>query len=360
MQRVIIELSGGVDSSVAAYLLKKEGYDVIGATFNIWRADACYDNPKNCCNEESAVYAKRVADYLDIPHYNICLKDIFYEKVVKDFINKYKSALTPNPCIRCNEYIKFNALAEKLEYLAPFKLATGHYARIVYDEKEKKYRLFKGVDSKKDQSYFLYCLKQNMLENILFPLGNLTKIQVREIAKEKKLPTQAKPESQEICFVPDADYKKFFKLINIKAKPGNIYDTSGKKIGAHNGIINYTIGQRRGLGISSAKPLYVISINAKNNSIIVGENEYLFTNKVRVENINWIAGINNIHRLRGASEIHANVRIRYNMKEQPALIKPTGKDKAEIIFDTPVRAATPGQAAVFYNKDEALGGGIIY
>jgi len=352
-EKVIIELSGGVDSSVAAYILKKEDYEVIAVTFNIWRADACYDGDKNCCNEESVIYAKRAADYLNIPHYTICLKDIFYEKVVKDFIENYKTGITPNPCVKCNEHIKFLAVKNKLAHLAPFKLATGHYARIIYDKKTNSHKLYKGVDEKKDQSYFLYCLKNDELKNILFPLGNLTKEKVREIAKREGLPTHSKKESQEICFTPGADYKKFFEIINIKSKPGNIIDLHGKKLGTHNGILNYTIGQRRGLGISSAKPLYVISMDAKINSVIVGEDKDLFTNKVYIENINWIVGAPHV------VPLQANIKIRYNMKEQPAVITIIGKNKAEILFEKPVRAATPGQSAVFYDGGEVLGGGII-
>lgn len=375
-EKVIIELSGGVDSSVAAYLLKKEGYDVIAVTFNIWRADATrvacmrplQDNDKNCCNEESVIYAKRVADYLNIPHYTICLKDIFYEKVVKDFIKNYTAGRTPNPCVKCNEHIKFLAVKNKLTHLEPFKLATGHYARIIYDKNAGACHgmplLYKGIDEKKDQSYFLYCLKQDELKNIIFPLGNLTKEKVRRIAKREALPTHSRKESQEICFVPNADYKKFFNIINVKSKSGNICDINGKKLGKHNGILNYTIGQRRGLGISSPKPLYVVSIDAKNNLVTVGEDKDLFTNKVYVENINWIVQNTplspNPSPLWGEGRVRgANVKIRYNMKEVPAQITPIGKNKAEVLFDEPVRAATPGQSAVFYDGDEVLGGGII-
>ncbi|MFH1453505.1 MAG: tRNA 2-thiouridine(34) synthase MnmA [Armatimonadota bacterium] len=353
-ERVIVELSGGVDSSVAAYLLKESGYDVIAVTFSVWKPGNVSDcGEKNCCDAETALVAKRVAVQLGIPHYNICLKEVFYDKVVKDFIDNYKTGLTPNPCVRCNQFIKFNLPAGKLKHLSPFKTATGHYAKIIYDEKTKRYKLYKGKDIKKDQSYFLYCLSQEALKNTLFPLADMTKENVRKTAHEQNLPTKSKRESQEICFVPGADYKKFFEDMEITSPKGAILDKNGVKLGEHNGILNYTVGQRRGMGISADKPLYIIKINAKENTLIAGKNKDLFTDTVCVRDINWISFD------KPDKQIHAKVRIRYNMKEQDASIKPTGKNKAEVKFKNPVRAVTPGQSAVFYGGDEVLGGGII-
>ncbi len=342
-KKVIVAMSGGVDSSVAAALLKKQGYDVIGITMQIW--------PKSrCCSLSDIDDARRVAAKLDIPYYVLNFRDLFKEKVIANFINEYKNGRTPNPCIRCNELIKFEALRQKAKELGADFLATGHYARIKQDNGH--YLLLKGRDEQKDQSYFLYTMTQEQLAATIFPLSEFTKEESREIAKELGLRVANKPESQEICFVPDNNYRHFLKDF-IKEKEGPIYDYQGKRIGTHQGVLGYTIGQRKGLGISWPEPLYVISINKDENAITVGSKELLFKKELIAADVNFIS------QNPPKEPIKASVQIRYNMRPQSATVEPLSEEKVKVIFDDPVSAITPGQAAVFYKDDVVIGGGTI-
>ena len=332
-------MSGGVDSSVAAALLKDKGFEVIGITMNMWK-----------CSKDND--AKRVTDKLGIPHYVLDFRDIFKEKVIANFCEEYKQGRTPNPCIRCNKYIKFDALDKKAKELDANFMATGHYARI--GRAGGRYVLKKGIDTKKDQSYFLYTLTQEQLKYTLMPLGDITKERVRKIAKEKNLHVVNSPESQEICFVPDNNYGEFVKkYIPEEIKPGHIVNKEGKVIGEHRGIIFYTIGQRKGMGIADKNPLYVIAIDKKNNAIRAGKEEELYTNELIADNINFIS----IKKLKTPIKVEA--KIRYLHQASPATVIPLDKGKVRVKFDSPQRAITPGQAVVFYKGEEVVGGGTI-
>lgn len=351
-KRVVVAMSGGVDSSVAAALLKDEGYDVIGITMQIWPKSKRKDT--SCCSLQAIEDARRVANRLGIPHYVVNLRKIFHEKVIDNFIQEYKKGKTPNPCIRCNKFVKFDALLHKTRELDADFISTGHYAMVEYDKKIKMWLLKRGVDVTKDQSYVLYPLLQGQLKHILLPLGNFTKSEVREIARKKGLLVADKKDSQEICFVPNDDYHRFLKTqIDTYIKPGLILDIQEKVIGEHKGLAFYTIGQRRGLGISAGRPLYVVDIDTKNNTIIVGPDEILYKDELIVEKVNFIS----IKKL--SKSIRANVKIRYKHEASPAVIFSLGNRKVKVKFAHPQRAITPGQSAVFYDGDVVIGGGII-
>jgi len=349
-KKVMIGMSGGVDSSVAAYILKQKGYDVTGVTMQIWQEDK--EQEGSCCSLTAVEDARRVATKLDIPYYVINFKKVFDEKVIQYFIKEYLAGRTPNPCIACNRYVKFEEFLNKAISMDMDYVATGHYARVDY--RDGRYLLMKSASKKKDQTYVLYNLTQEQLSKTLFPLEDITKEEVRAIAKKLKLNVASKPDSQEICFVEDNNYGKFLKENStLKTKPGDIIDTKGKLLGRHNGIYNYTIGQRKGLGISSNRPLFVIDIDPINNQIVVGDDSEGFGKTLIAEDINLIA----IEKL--TKERRVSAKIRYAAQESPALIKPLKDDKILVEFDTPQRAITPGQAVVFYDGDIVLGGGTI-
>lgn len=347
-KRVLAAMSGGVDSSVAAAILQKDGYDVIGATMKIWPSELCgKEGSKLCCSLKDIEDAKRVCDKLGIRHYVLNLEKVFYKCVIDYFVKEYLDGRTPNPCIVCNEKIKFGALMKKAEALGCDYVATGHYARI-----EKNSRLKEAADKTKDQSYVLFALTEKLLEKILFPLGDLTKNNVRSIAKDLGLGVHEKPDSQEICFVPNNDYASFIKeYCRIKDKQGDILDISGKVLGKHKGYWNYTIGQRKGLGISAPKPLYVLEIKPKENIVVAGEAGFVKKTRFIVKEAVWCN--------KEVFNKELDVKIRYNHKKARAILKDLGKKRIEIEFKEAQNAITPGQAAVFYDGEYVAGGGWI-
>jgi len=349
MKRVAVAMSGGGDSSVCAALLKDLGFEVFGITMQILpRADS-----NACCGIGGITDARRVCSKLGIPHYVLNLRKQFEQKVISDFCAEYKKGRTPNPCIRCNQYTKFDTLLKKVRQLGAEYLATGHYARIEFDQKKKKFLLKKAIDPKKDQSYALYTLSQAQLQRILMPVGEFSKQEIRRIAKMKHLSVADKADSQEICFIPDNDYAKFVqKFMPGTAHPGPIIKKS-KVIGRHRGIIHYTVGQRKGIGIADKESLYVISINRAKNSIVVGSNKEALSRELLVNKVRWVSI------KKPARPIKAQVKVRYLHPQAKATIIPQRQGRLKIKFEQAQFAVTPGQAAVFYNGETLLGGGTI-
>ncbi len=346
-------MSGGVDSSVAAKLMTEQGYTCIGCTMKLYRnEDAGVSRSRTCCSLDDIEDARAVSFRLGMPYYVFNFTEAFREKIIGSFIRCYEAGITPNPCIDCNRYMKFEKLFDKADLLECDYVVTGHYARIVYDG--TRYLLKKALDASKDQSYVLYSMTQEQLARTQFPLGGLQKQEVRRIASENGFLNAEKPDSQDICFVPNGDYARVIELhTGRKAEPGIFLDEDGNVLGTHKGIIHYTIGQRKGLGIASESPLYVTKIDAANNTVTLSHGNGLYTQELDARDINLIAVSEIDHPLR------VKAKIRYRQKEQPATVVRTGEDTLHIRFDEPQRAVTKGQAVVLYEGELVIGGGTI-
>ncbi len=351
MTKAVVAMSGGVDSSVAAALLKEQGYEVIGMMLRLWSEPGKEDSNR-CCTPDSMAQARRVAAKLDIPFYVIDAKDVFRETVVEYFLEGYARGETPNPCLICNRKIRWTFLLDHALALGAEYMATGHYVRI--RKAEGGNQLLRAVDRNKDQSYVLHVLDQEKLNHALFPVGDYTKPEIRALAEKYGLPTASRKDSQDLCFLAGDDYRNFLQRnASEMLKEGDIVTRDGKVLGRHNGLANYTIGQRKGLGIASPVPLYVITKHTTRNTLVVGAQDELGSRELTARDVNWLSGEAPLEPFR------AEVKIRYTAKEAEAWVKPKGEDQAEVTFDAPQRDITAGQAAVFYQGDRMLGGGII-
>lgn len=351
-KKVIIAMSGGVDSSVAAFLMKEKGFDCIGATMKLYDNDEIgISREKTCCSLDDIEDARAVARRLSMPYYVFNFKEEFEEKVIRKFISTYENGGTPNPCIDCNRYLKFEKFFQRMNELEYDYVVTGHYARI--EEKDGWFYLKKAVDDTKDQSYVLYSLTQYQLSHILFPLGEYTKNEIRDIAEKQGFLNARKKDSQDICFVPDGDYTAFIERYTGKKYPvGDFVDINGNPIGKHQGIIRYTNGQRKGLGVAFGQPMYVGGKNIEKNTVTLCTNDELFSKKLNAVDFNWIIP-------NPQNEIKCSARVRYNMREKPATAYINDDNSVNIVFDEPQRAITKGQAVVLYDGDTVLGGGTI-
>jgi len=360
-------MSGGVDSSAAAAILKEQGHDLVGFTMQLWnqrRGISVDENgdplPSRCCSLDDVYDARRVAEELGFPFYVLNLEREFERDVVQPFVASYLDGETPIPCVSCNSRLKFASLDALAASLNCEKVVTGHYARVKYDQASKRYRLFRGRNLDKDQSYFLWELTQDQLSRAMFPLGEMSKSEVREVARQHVLAVAEKSESQEICFVPDGNYAGFIdryleaeEATNRLPGEGEIVDAEGSVVGHHAGIHRYTIGQRRGIGIAGPQPLYVVNIDAAKNQIIVGQQDDLLSKEFTAAGVNWVAFD------RPADSVRSEVRVRYRHQPAEATITPIENNRVRVAFDEPQRAITPGQATVFYRGDEVVGGGWI-
>ena len=353
MKKAMIAMSGGVDSSVAAFLSKQAGYECIGVTMKLFQnEDVGVNRARTCCSLDDVEDARSVARRLGIPYYVFNFSSDFKSQVIGRFIATYESGATPNPCIDCNRYLKFDRLFQRARELGCEAVVTGHYARI--EMQDGRYVLKKALDGSKDQSYVLYSLTQEQLAHVRFPLGELSKSEVRSIAEAQGFCNAEKPDSQDICFVPDGDYARFIEEYCKKSFPeGNFVNEEGEVLGRHKGIIRYTIGQRRGLGLALPESLYVCKKRMDANEVVLGKNERLFHDTLEASDLNWIA----FEDVTG--QIRCKAKIRYKQKEADAVVEKTGEDRVRVKFDEPQRGITKGQAVVFYDGDIVLGGGKI-
>ncbi len=344
---VLLGMSGGVDSSTSAVLLKEQGYEVTGITFHLYEG--------GCCNLDSTMEAKQVCKKLGIEHVTLDYKDYFQDTIIKNFIEEYQSGRTPNPCVLCNKLIKFGIMYEKAKEMGIDYIATGHYAKCEFNEKYNQHVISKSANIAKDQTYFLWEINKEILPHILFPLGNFeNKEEVREIARKNDLVSANKRDSEDICFITNGDYKDFLeKNANMNSKAGNIVDKNGKVLGNHNGIYNYTVGQRKGLNISYSEPLFVTKIDVTKNEVVIGTRDDLYQKSIVVSNLNWQIEDD-------FERVEALVKTRYSKNENKAIITKMDENKAMVEFDEPVLNISPGQSAVFYDASGiVLGGGII-
>jgi tRNA-specific 2-thiouridylase len=362
---VVIAMSGGVDSSTVAAVLQEQGHPIVGLTMQLWNQrrlpELQGDGPKQhrCCSLDDVYDAKRVAQHLNFPHYVVNFEEQFEQRVVRPFVDQYLAGRTPIACTNCNTDVKFEPLLRMARQIGAERLATGHYARIRKNEQSGRWELLRARDESKDQSYFLWGLSQDQLSSSEFPLGELTKEEVRALARRTNLPVAEKPESMELCFVPAGNYVQFIQAyskdvgISLSQAEGEIVTEDGAVVGHHDGIHNFTIGQRKGLGFSAGKPLYVLSIDPENNRVVVGDDDSLRTTSFEVNDVNWVS----IGQPSGS--IRATVKIRHKHEPASAVVEALGDTRARITFDAPQRAITPGQGAVFYDGDRVLGGAWI-
>jgi tRNA-uridine 2-sulfurtransferase len=362
---VAVAMSGGVDSSAVAAVLQQQGRPIVGLTMQLWNQrrlpELQGDGPAQhrCCSLDDVYDAKRVAQHLNFPHYVVNFEQEFERRVVRPFVDQYLSGRTPIACTNCNTDVKFEPLLRMARQIGAERLATGHYARIRFNEATRRHELWRARDESKDQSYFLWGLSQQQLAGSEFPLGEFTKEEVRELARRANLPVAEKPESMELCFVPSGNYVQFIQAysrergISLNEGEGEIVNEEGAVIGRHNGVHNFTIGQRKGLGFAAGKPLYVLSIDSEKNRVVVGDDSSLRTTVFEAEEVNWVSCA------KPDAPIRANVKIRHKHEPAPAQVEALGDTRSRITFDTPQRAVTPGQAAVFYSATAVLGGGWI-
>lgn len=353
--KVLIGMSGGVDSSVSALLLKQTGYEVIGATMRLWEDKEEPEIEGGCCSFSAVYDAKRVCDKIGIPHYTLDCRETFEMKVISDFIHCYGCAKTPNPCIECNKYLKFDVFYQKAIELGCDYISTGHYAKVEFSEKYNQYVMKKSDADKKDQTYFLYGIQKEVLPKLIFPLEHFKdKSEIRKIAEENGLAVAKKPDSQEVCFIPDNNYVGFLeKNLKEPQKQGNIVLKNGTILGTHKGLIYYTVGQRKGLGIAYEEPLYVLKLDKEKSEIIVGTEKELYSNILYANELNFLLSLDL------SKPINIKAKIRYRAKEADAILYPEENGTAKVEFKEPQRAITPGQSVVFYIDDIVLGGGKI-
>ena len=351
--RVVVAMSGGVDSSVAALLLHRQGYQVIGVTMRLWSVQESNAIPgrQGCCSPEDAEDARRVCQVISAPHYNMNFEREFRAHVMDYFVAEYQRGRTPHPCIACNDRLKFDFLLQQAHFMDAQCVATGHYARIRSGPAPNRFRLLQGVDSSKDQSYVLFNLTQASLAHTLLPVGEYSKQQIRELAAEAGLSVANKPDSQEICFIPHGDYRQFLRE-QITPQPGEFVDTGGRRLGTHPGVEFFTVGQRRGLGLATGRPLFVVRVEADTRQVVLGTEDELLQARVLLSRVNHISGVI------PQEPLAVTAKLRYRAPAMPATLKTSGEE-ATLHFETPQRAVTPGQAAVFYQGDELLGGGFI-